>query len=196
MVSLSLVLEPDDLLSGWRPDSGRLLLPVPSAPRLQEKVAVRVQLEGRSAGATVRGTAVSIHRYGSLFRLELAPDLDSLGAVRLLVAAAKGELVEFPARPPRFLARLPVRVRANGAELLMTTSCISEGGCALRWSGPPPRVGDSLRLRIGAGSRAAEVEGVVAWRNSASGAGIRFVTPGNAWRALFAEAQHSGAPRA
>jgi hypothetical protein len=194
MVSMTLLVEPDDLLAGWRPDTSRLMLPVASTPKLREKLAVRIQLPGKTAGATVLGSAVSVQRAGSRFRMELAVDGESLGAVRLLVSFARGELVQFPERPPRYLAKLPVRVRSNGAEIFMTTSCVSEGGCAVRWTGPLPRVGDPVRMRVGSGARTTEVLGQVAWISGVT-AGIKFRDGGATWKSIFAEAERSGAPR-
>ncbi len=202
MQSLSIRLDPQELLSGWRAETGRLLLPAAAVPRLQEKVAVRVRLAGHVGAVTVVGTVVSAHRHGARHRLELAPDPASLCAVQLLAAAARGDVPRLPQRPPRYLARLPVRVALGGRDLFMITSCISEGGCALRWSGPLPPVGEALRLRIGAGARSADLSGVVCWRTppgAGATAGVRFVGSAGAasgWRALVAEAEAAGAPQA
>jgi hypothetical protein len=202
VLSVAVRLQPSEWLLAWREDTARLRLSVPSALRLRERVAVRIQLSGHSVSATVLGTVVSVQRHESDRRVELAPDPESLGAVRLLVAAARGEPVRFLQRTPRYLVTLPAVVSCDGLDLYMTASCISAGGCALRWSGPDPIVGRVLGLRLGAGSRTADLQGVVRWRTrftSSWTVGVRFVDGSRArghWEGFLTEAAKSGAPRA
>ena len=120
MLSISVLLDPGDLLSGLRQGGGCMVFPAPVAPRLREKVAVRIRLVGQTAGATVVGTVVSVHRHAATFRVELAPDVASAGAVRLLAATARGEVERFPARAPRYLVKVPVVVSWQGPALYMT----------------------------------------------------------------------------
>jgi hypothetical protein len=48
----------------------------------------------------------------------------------------------------------------------MDTVSVSGDGCALRWSGRKPEAGEPVALRIGAGPRATDLEGVVRWVTS------------------------------
>jgi len=197
MLSLTLRMNPTEWLSAWRRESSRLLVAAPSAPRLRERVAVHVHLSGQPTAVTVVGTVVSFHRQEGFHRLEVALDTGSLGAARLIDAAVLGG-AELPKRPPRYLYALPVAVHVAGSSHYMTTRSISGGGCALRWSGPVPGVGHPLRLRLGAGLRAPELEGEVCWSapsNVGSTVGVRFVRGGSsAWDGVLAEAAKAGAP--
>jgi len=196
MLSISVLLDPSELLSGLRQAGGCLVLPAQSAPRLREKVAVRVRLHGQQAGATVVGTVVSVHRHAAGFRLELAPDAASSGAVRLLAATARGEVQRFPERSPRYLVKLPIVVAWNGPALYMTMYSISEAGCGVRWSGSLPEVGQLVQLRLGVGLRATGLEGVLCWKASVAAsptAGVRLVGSGGAdWARVLAEAARTG----
>jgi hypothetical protein len=200
--ALTVRLHPSEWLSAWQHERDRLLLPAPPAAKLGEAVAVRVQLLGQRVSATVVGTIVSVMRDDAQRRIEIAPDQESLGAVRLLLAAARGEPVRYSERPRRYVIKLPVVVTVDGKELLMTATSLSEGGCALRWSGSLPTIGETLHLRFGFGSRAADLRGVVHWKKariSNSAVGIRFDTsagPDRAWRELLAEVAKSRAPEA
>ena len=196
MLSLRILIEPSDLLSGLRQEGACLVLPAPSAPRLRERLAVRVHLVGHRSGATVVGTVVSVHRHGGSFLVELAPDAGSLGAVRLLAAAARGEVRRFPERAPRYLVKVPVVVNWAGLDFYMTMFSISESGCGVRWSGELPEVGRALHLRLGVGHRAAGLEGVLCWKGGDGAnpkAGVRLVGSGGAdWARLVAEAARTG----
>jgi hypothetical protein len=92
-----------------------------------------------------------------------------------------------------------VVVTWNGAVSFMTATSISEGGCALRWSGLLPPVGQVLDLRFGIGSRSADLRGVVRWRrvgSSSPAVGIRFGPKGavaGTWTRILSEAVRSGA---
>jgi PilZ domain len=200
--SVAAFVRPEEFLSGWRPDAVRLLLPATRVPRLGGKAAVRVHLSGQPVCATVTGKIVCIFRHESQLRVELAPDAASLPAVRLLAAAARGERVGLRERPRRYLVELPVMVVSGEAKVYTTTFSISEGGCGLRWSGPPLRVGAELQVRLGAGPRAPEARVVVCWTASLRSqwtVGLRFVTtPGGsyAWGTLFDGVASSGAPAA
>lgn len=199
MFKTNVVLEPPEMLGAWRAETARLLLPTIAAPPVRQKAAVRIQLAGRPVAATVVGTVVSAHGDGRLHRIELAPDADSLGAVRLLLAAARGEPVPFLKRSMRYLVRLPVVVAAGGSDLYMTTYCISEGGCGLKWSGPLPSVGQELGIRLATGARVEGVRGTVCWLNPSgpsANAGVRLElgSTAGAWGRMFAEVARSGAP--
>ncbi len=202
MFKANVSLDPADLLGAWRGDTSRLLLPSVAAPRLRQKAAVRIQLSGRPAVATVVGTIVSVHGEGKNHRIELAPDADSLRAVRILLAAARGEPVPFMKRSTRYIVRLPVVVASAGSDLYMTTFCISEAGCGLKWSGPLPEVGQRVGLRLASAGRTDVLRGTVRWlisSGSLPSAGVRFDLSAGAmanWTRTFAEVARSGAPLA
>jgi len=197
MLTLSILIDPSELLAGLRQGGASLVLPAPITPRLRERVALRVCLAGQPSGATVLGTVVSVHRQAGSFRVELATDPASLGAVRLLAATARGEIHRFPQRAPRYLVKVPIVVSWNGRDLCMTMVSISQGGCGLRWSGPLPEVGQALRLRLAIGYRSAGIDGVLCWKTAAgasSSAGVRLVGTGGAdWARAVAEAARTGA---
>jgi len=197
MLSISILIDPSELLSGLRQGGACIVLPAPITPRLKERVAVRVRLSGQQSGATVIGTVTSVHRQAGTFRLELATDATSLGAVRMLAATARGEIHRFPQRAPRYLVKVPIVVSWNGHELCMTMVSISQGGCGLRWSGPLPEVGQALRLRLAIGYRSAGIDGVLCWKAGAAGssnAGVRLIGTGGAdWARAVAEAARTGA---
>lgn len=199
MVALDVRLQSSEWLNAWKPDTSRLSLKTSSAPRLREKVALRIQLASPSVRATVVGMVVSSHREDQHHRIEFVPEAESLDAVRMLLAAAKGEPVTFRERPPRYLAKLPVLTSRGGASLYVTTLSVSSSGCSLRWSGSLPTVGEAVNLRF-RGTRAVDMRGVVCWRKPASSTvGLRFVErPGaeEAWQALLGEVKKTGAPAA
>jgi hypothetical protein len=77
---------------------------------------------------------------------------------------------------------------------------VSEGGCALRWPGSLPLVGDVVTLRLGTGLFAPTARGIVCWNQPGDPAersvGVRIVSEGRggrAWRALVAKVASSGA---
>jgi hypothetical protein len=204
MVQHDVSMSSSDLASAWRPSTHRLCVEVAGPPpRLGDQVAVRVRLTDRTLVATVVGTTVSLHRHGPLFRLELAPTEAGQRAVAMLLSAAGGAPVQYHQRAPRYLARLPVVVTTDGGgDMLMTTFSISERGCGLSWSGPPPAIGKTVRLRLGPRARQTDVWGVVRWAGRAghgvkAGVGLlQAAPPPAAWSELFDHAARSGAPRA
>jgi hypothetical protein len=199
-LALTLRLEPSEWLSAWRQETGRLLLPASSEPRLRQMVAVSVRLSGRIVDATIVGTVVGIRRDEARRQVEIAPDEEGLRAVALLTAAARGEAVRFQERPPRYRYQLPVVVSGGLSGVYMHTISVSEGGCALRWSGSLPPVGQKLALRFGVGLRAVDLRGVVRWRRTTApspAVGVRLDVPGTAagaWARLIADAARSTSP--
>jgi hypothetical protein len=199
MRQVTLQLHSDEWLASWRQATSRLLLRVPEAARLNERLAVRVQFADQFAAATVTGTAVGVERQEGGSGVELAPDAEGLRAVRLLCAAARGEHIRFLERAPRYQIKVPVYVLWHGERFLTSTLSISDGGCALRWAGPPPGAGQRLDLRIGAGRLAHVVRGVVCWSEGATGVarvGLRVMAMNGArqaWRTMLDEAVRAGA---
>jgi PilZ domain len=193
---ITLRLQPAAWLSAWREETGHIHLPVSAAPKVKQAVALRVLLAGPLVGATVTGSVLDVKREEALHRIEIEPDHQSLRAVSLLTAAARGEPVNYRERPLRFMTRLPVVVACNGVVSYMTAISISEGGCALRWSGALPPVGQELELRFGMGSVPARLRGAVRWaRPDPPMVGVSFGSKGGAaWASLLAEAVKAGAP--
>ncbi len=196
MVTVDVRFESAEWIAAWKPEAGRLKVTIPSGPRLNDKVAVRVQLVNPSVRATVVGTVVSSHRQDAYHHVELAVVAESLDAAGMLLAAAKGAPVTFRVRPPRYLVQLPVLTSMGGASLYLTTSSVSSNGCALRWPGlVSPRLGETVNLRF-SGSRSIDMQGVVRWKKPATSmVGLRFVeATADAWQALLEGVRRSGAP--
>lgn len=203
MRSVFVNLEGERFLGGWRPETGVLFLPALSESRVGEVVAVRVGIYGQAIRATLFGKVALVRRVGRPALppgVELSLDKASLPAAGFLAAAARGEPVSFRERSPRYAVerRLPV---VHGKDQLETTTLnVSEGGCALRWSGPLPLVGDLVTFRMTDGLFAPTARGVVCW-NQPGGAversvGLRVIgegRAGKAWRALVVEAIKGGA---
>ena len=154
MHSISVNLEPAQYLAGWRPEAGSLFVPAMAGARVGDHVTVRVGILGQTIRATVHGKVAAVRRMG---RPALPPGVDlsldraSLPAAGFLAMAARGGPVGFRERAPRLTAAFPLTARHAGARLDTTTLNVSEGGCALRWPGELPRVGDEVLLRLGRG---------------------------------------------
>jgi PilZ domain len=200
VVPVDVPLRPDELVEAWRPDSRRLLLPTREPLRLQQKVAARISVVGLGVSATISGRVVSASRHGSHYRIELAPDEISVRAVERLLSVARGEPFDYPPRAPRFLAALPAVVSGPAGTTYMTTFSVSEKGCGLSWSGRLPAVGAPMDVRLGAGSRAASLRGVVCWTaqlGRTATVGVRFLAGArDVWGTLLTDVKSSGAPLA
>jgi hypothetical protein len=193
-------LQPDELVAAWRPESRRLLLPVATALRLQQRVAARITLLGRGVAATITGRVVSASRHATQFRIEVVPDDLHVRALERLLSVARGEPVRYSTRAPRFLATMPAVVYGPGGPVYMTTFSVSEKGCGLVWSGPVPGVGVPMDVRLGAGSRAVAFRTVVRWTARAgrtATVGVRFLAGAkDAWAMMLTDVKRSGAPPA
>jgi hypothetical protein len=128
------------------------------------------------------------------------PDETRVRAVEGLVAAARGEPVQYQTRIPRFLAAMPAVVNGPGGPTYMTTFSVSEKGCGLAWSGPVPAVGVPMDVRLGAGRQVASFRSVVCWTahsGRTATVGMRFVEGArNAWAMMLTDVMLSGAPPA
>jgi hypothetical protein len=204
--SVALNLEAGQFIAGWRPDVGALFLPTLSEARVGDAVAVRVGIFGKTIRATLLGSVALVRRVGRPSLppgVELTLDKASLAAASFLAAAARGEKVSFRERAPRYLVALPLRVFRDGQEMATRSVNVSEGGCAVAWSGRLPMVGEVLDLKVGTGVLTPRVRAVVCW-NALGGegeraAGLRVVATGRgarAWKRLAADAARSGAPTA
>lgn len=204
--SVALNLEATQYLAGWRPEASTLFLPALSDGRVGDEVAVRLGIFGRTIRATVFGTVALVRRVGRPSLppgVELVLDPMSVPAAHFLALAARGEQVTFRERAPRFVVERTVFVARDGVESEATTLNVSDGGCAVLWTGPLPMVGEVLGFKTGAGFFAGSGRAVVCW-NALGGAtpravGLRIDPEGRVakgWRAVCAEAARAGARRA
>jgi PilZ domain len=201
--SVALNLEAVQYLAGWRPEAGTLFLPALSEGRVQDEVAVRVGIFGQPIRATLFGTISLVRCVGRPSLppgIELAVDRVSLPAAHFLALAARGERVSFRERAPRYVIARPFLVTRDGDEREATTINLSEGGCAVTWTGSLPMVGEVLSLRVAEGLFPCSARAVVCW-NSVGGpldrcVGFRILAEGRAaraWKSVAAEAARSGA---
>lgn len=204
--SVALNLEPGQFLAGWRADAGSLFLPTLSEARVGDAVAVRLGIFGKTIRATVLGSVGLVRRVGRPSLppgVELALDKGSLPAANFLAAAARGEKVTFRERAPRYLVSRLVRLVRDGLEIATESVNVSEGGCAVAWSGPLPMVGEVLDLKVDGRLFPARARAVVCWNSpggeTSRGVGMRVIANGRAsrlWQRLAADAARSGAPTA
>jgi hypothetical protein len=201
--SVTVNLEGAQYLAGWRPEAQTLFLPTLSETRVGDDVAVRVGIYGQTIRATLFGRISLVRRIG---RPTLPPgvevhlDKESLPAAGFLAMAARGEPVTFKERQPRFAHEQKLAIEHAGKKVDSVTLNVSEGGCAVRWEGPLPLVGDVVSIRLGNGFFPATAEAVVCWNQPGGSAersvGLRLASSGRgarAWRAVVAKVAASGA---
>lgn len=203
MHSVSVNLDAAQYLAGWRPEAGTLFLPTLSESRVGERVAVRVGIFGQTIRATLFGKIALVRRVGRPALppgVELHLDKLSLPAAGFLAMAARGEQVSFQEREPRWSHEAPLAVSHGGAVQQATTLNVSEGGCAIRWAGQLPLVGDVVEIRLGTGFFAPSASAVVCWNQPGGSVersvGLRIVSGGRAaraWRSIVAKVARSGA---
>jgi Tfp pilus assembly protein PilZ len=204
--SVSVNVDAAAYLAGYRPEARTLFLPTLSESRVGQDVAVRVGIVGQPIRATLFGRISVVRRVGRPALppgVELRLDDPSLAAAGFLAMAARGEPVTFRERLPRYAHEAALRVEHGGATVEATTLNVSEGGCALRWPGQLPLVGDVVRVKLGSGLLAPTARGIVCWNQPGGAAersvGLRFASEGRAgraWRALVARVAAAGARRA
>ena len=203
MHSVSVNLDAAQYLAGYRPEAGSLFLPALSESRVGDEVAVRVGIYGQAIRATLFGKVSLVRRVGRPALppgIELVLDRQSVAAASFLATVARGDAVSFKERAPRFAHERELVVEHGGASVRATTLNVSEGGCAVRWPGQLPLVGDVVTLKLSDGLLAPRARAVVCW-NWPGGAversvGLRVVSEGRAgraWRALVAKVARSGA---
>jgi PilZ domain len=201
--SVTVNLDAAQYLAGWRPDARMLFLPALSESRVGDEVAVRVGIYGQTIRATVFGKVSLVRRVG---RPTLPPGVEvhvdrlSVAAAGFLAMAARGEPVTFKEREARFAHEQRLAVQHGGAAVDVTTLNVSEGGCAVRWPGQLPLIGDVVSMKLGSGMFAATVRAIVCWNQpgvtSDRSVGLRIVPGGRggrAWRSLVAKVARSGA---
>jgi hypothetical protein len=201
--SVSVVIEPAQFLASWREKNGTVFLPVLSDTRVGDEVAVRVGILGHAIRATLSGRVALVRRMG---RPSLPPGIDlqlernSLAAATFLAAAARGEPVPFKERAPRWLAELTLSMERGGARLEVTTLNVSEGGCAVRWPGQLPLVGDEIGIRLKDGLFSRVLRAVVCWNLPGSdrdrSVGLKILPDGRAtkvWKGMVERVARRGA---
>jgi hypothetical protein len=201
--SVSVNVDAAQYLAGYRPEAGALFLPALSESRVGDHVAVRVGIYGQAIRATLFGKVSLVRRVGRPTLppgVELHLDRQSVPAAGFLAMAARGEPVSFRERAPRFEHERRLAVEHAGAALEAVTLNVSEGGCAVRWTGQLPLVGDVVTLRLGDGVFAPSARGVVCWNQPGApverSVGLRVVPEGRggrAWRALVEKVERAGA---
>ncbi|HYG66257.1 MAG TPA: PilZ domain-containing protein, partial [Anaeromyxobacteraceae bacterium] len=128
----------------------------------------------------------------------------SLPAAHFLAMAARGEPVAFRDRAPRFAAERRLVLVHHATSVDARTLNVSEGGTAVRWTGPLPAVGDLVSIRLGEGLFFPRVaRAVVCWTQPGGSVdrsvGLRVIPEGRAaraWRGFVAEIARSGAAAA
>jgi len=201
--SVSVNVDAAQYLAGYRPEAGNLFLPTLSESRVGERVAVRVGIHGQTIRATLFGKISHVRRIGRPALppgVELHLDRHSVAAAGFLAMAARGEPVTFKERLPRWSHETKLAVEHAGTAVEAVTINVSEGGCAVRWTGPLPLVGDVVAIRLGEGLFAPTARAIVCW-NQPGGAvdrsvGLRLVSGGRgarAWRSLVTKVSKSGA---
>jgi len=198
--SVTVNLEAAQYLAGWRPEAETLFLPTLSETRVGDLVAVRVGIYGRTIRATLFGKISLVRRVGRPTLppgVEVRVERNSLAAAGFLAMAARGEPVSFKERQPRFAHERKLTVQHAGVEVHAVTLNVSQGGCAVRWPGQLPLVGDLVSIRLGDGLFASHAKAVVCWNQPGSAAersvGLRVVSGGRAWRSMVAKVERSGA---
>jgi hypothetical protein len=201
--SVSVNVEPEQYLAGWRADAGCLFVPALSEARVGDQAAVRVGIYGQTIRATLFGRISLVRRVGRPALppgVELQLDRGSLAAAGFLAMAARGEPVTFRERSARFAVERRVTVEHASAPFETTTVNVSEGGCAVRWPGQLPLVGDVVLLRLGEGLFGSTAKAIVCW-NQPGGAtersvGLRVIAEGwggRAWRSVVKAVAREGA---
>lgn len=203
MHSVSVVIEPAQYLASWREKAGAVFLPVLSDTRVGDEVAVRVGILGHAIRATLSGRVALVRRMGRPSLppgIELQLERNSLAAAGFLAAAARGEPVPFQERAPRWVAELPLAIERGGARIEVTSLNVSEGGCAVRWPGQLPLVGDELAIRLKDGFFPQVLRAVVCWNQPGSdrdrSVGLKILPDGRAsraWRKLVDSVARDGA---
>ncbi len=203
MHSVTVNLDGAQYLAGWRPEAGQLFLPALSESRVGDLVAVRVGIYGQTIRATLFGKVSLVRRVGRPTLppgVEVRLDKQSVAAAGFLAMAARGEPVTFKERLPRFAHQQALAIDHGGTGVEVSTLNVSEGGCAVRWPGKLPLVGDVVSIRLGDGFFAPTARAVVCWNQPGGAAersvGLRLVPSGRgarAWRAMVAKVARSGA---
>jgi hypothetical protein len=166
-----------DLPWAWRSKEARLVVTSSSPMGRGRPVAVTVSgVAGLTdpAYGKVTGTEVS----AGVCYAEVELDEDGRALVKRALEFQRGEGAGPKARAPRQRMVLPAVVNSSTGTAYMKTFSVSLGGCGLKWSGSPPRVGEGILVRLGSTARSAAFRAKVCWvRDRANGqrVGVRFL---------------------
>jgi len=125
---------------------------------------------------------------------------EAAGELRSVVTSPPApERLRSRRRPPRYAAELALAVEHYGRTASTSTINVSDGGCAVRWTGHVPRVGDDVTVKVETGFLGARARAIVCWSRP-NGAhertvGLRVIGElgATAWGALVADVVRSGA---
>jgi len=169
-------LEAHAIGGAWRPAEG--LLDLQAHAQVARGARVVVQVTGAGAPVELHGTVRAAAPGRLAHALEIAVDADGRALLTRIAAALRGEGPLPRQRAARYRVSIPVVVTGQGGAAFMNATSISEGGCALAWSGPPPRLSAGLLVRLGSGPRAVTVRAMACWvREAPKGlrVGLRFL---------------------
>lgn len=188
----SIPVEARVLVAGWRAAEGRLVVPALAPVGRGRRVALLVSGAGR-ASLTVTGLVAAVSPAGGAYSVEVVVDPERHALVGRVQDFLHGRAEMPKVRAPRYRLALPAAVCSRTGYVYMTTSSVSQGGCGLAWSGPAPRPGSGLHIRLGGGPRAAAFRAMVCWVQDGKGGlrvGVRFLAGEEAkLAALLGEAQ-------
>ncbi len=133
------------------------------------------------------------------FEVAVEPDEEGRALVARILGWLKGGGERPRARALRHRVAIPATVSSRTGNTYMTTFSLSRGGCGLAWSGPIPRLGDVLWVRLGSASGGVAMRGMVCWtkeQGAGRRVGIRFVGGQDSeLAALLTKARHEAAGR-
>ncbi len=157
-----LALDGLSLAEAWRPAERLVLVPADGAVGPGRRVALKLQGDV-GVTAPVLGTVTGVRGPEGARVAEVRVDADGAAILRRVVDYLQGQSTQPKARAPRYRVALPAVVATPTAHLLLKTTTISVGGCGLLWNASRPASGTYLELRLGAGSRAAQLRGRICW---------------------------------
>lgn len=190
-------LEAARLAGAWRPAEG--LLDLQAHALVARGTRVAIQVTGAGVPLELLGTVRAATPGRLAHALEITVDPEGRALVARLAAALRGEGPLPRQRAVRYRVSFPAVVTGQGGAAFMTATSLSEGGCGLAWSGPAPRLGAGLLVRLGSGPRAVTVRAMACWvREAPKGlrVGLRFLHDPAAragLQALVEEARRSSA---
>ncbi len=156
---------------------GRLLLPAGGAVAPVGRVALHVSGIEEAVFA-IHGSLRATRGSGTGQQLVVEVDEAQRALVERILRHVRTGAAPPRARPPRLRLSIPAVVATPEGATYMNTFSLSRGGCGLRWSGPPPQVGSTVHLRLGAGFSVPTLRATVCWveeQGSRLRVGFRFV---------------------
>ena len=170
-------LDARSLPAAWRGEEGRLVVPAGAAAAAGQRASLEMTGVG-DAPLWVNGVVAEARRAPAGWELEVKVDDEGRALVARLLGWIQGAGERPRARAPRLQVSLPAVVSGHSGAIYMTAYSLSRGGCGLAWSGAAPRIGDALWVRLGSGTVAVSMRGMVCWTREGQGGkkvGLRFV---------------------